>query len=176
MSALTPLIEFGVISDTQYSDHDDGFQFNEPDRVRRYRKVPEKLKNAADAFESLDLSFCVLLGDVIDGKSKNLGQTSKDYDDLCEVITKNSSKSWHFCVGNHDFYNFSRQEIYEKPWGYINPAFKADCSPSKLYYDFSPALGFRCVWLDPFEGMHMVYLCAVMFHACMFAYIWLCVV
>jgi len=134
----------------RYCDTDDGAQFGDPDRVRRYRLVLQKLQNAVVHFESADVSFCVLLGDVIDGKCKKLGQTSADYETLINLITDNSTKEWYFNVGNHDFYNFSRQEIYESHF-YIPASSKAVCNANKLYYDTCPAPGFRFVWLDPFE-------------------------
>ena len=51
--------------------------------------------------------------------------------------------------GNHDFYNFSRNEVHTFiPDHILNMGIT---SPVRLYYDFKPCDGVRFIVLDPFE-------------------------
>jgi manganese-dependent ADP-ribose/CDP-alcohol diphosphatase len=75
-----------------------------------------------------------------------------------------------FCYGNHDYYAFNRKELLHNfvP-GNNTPLIQDDnmnnvieklpssttiggvCTPEKLYYDFSPYPGFRCLVLDSYD-------------------------
>ena len=68
---------FGIVSDTQYVDADDGTTFDAK-TVRRHRQSLETLKLACRAFAAVadpPILSCVLLGDVLDGKCKKMNNT-----------------------------------------------------------------------------------------------------
>jgi len=143
---MQPLFRFGLISDTQYVDADDGSNFGGT-RIRRYRHSLQILKRAVASWNQLHadgkpLSFVVQLGDLIDGKCKQLGQTQAAVQELKPVIQASECKEWHFCIGNHEMYNYSTAEWVEEMF----PPGQA-----QSYYDFSPHKGWRVVVLNSYE-------------------------
>lgn len=89
----------------------------------------------------------MFLGDILDGKAKTLGM---NYDCLRTIHDHchQSTSPWYCTIGNHEYYNFTRQEIYEKVYfSYI----QEKCPRSKLYYSFQPKVGYRCIVLDGYE-------------------------
>ncbi len=79
---------FGVIADAQYCDAN-------PTGTRYYRESRQKLADCVDAFNQMDLSFAVHLGDFIDRHFESFAQLSPVFDRL---------KPPHYHVlGNHDF-------------------------------------------------------------------------
>jgi len=75
------------------------------------------------------------LGDTIDGKCKQNGTSNSAFQAILDVLLRcnNGGPQWHFLVGNHDLYNFSRSELYAKPQ-FVPVQQRARCSPDKLYY------------------------------------------
>jgi manganese-dependent ADP-ribose/CDP-alcohol diphosphatase len=55
--------------------------------------------------------------------------------------------TWYAVVGNHEHYNFDRDEIYRR----FIPRDGINQSSRHLYYSFSPVSGFRCIVLDSFD-------------------------
>jgi len=142
---------FGVIGDTQYFDGEDGAQWGDASRVRRYRASLQKFQDAVQYFRdkrvrSADASaasansapplpICVLLGDTIDGKCKQNNTTNSAFQSILDVLIRcnDGGPQWHFLVGNHDLHNFSRAELYALS-PFVPVAQRATCSPQKLYY------------------------------------------
>jgi predicted phosphodiesterase len=79
---------FGVIADCQYSNYDDY-------QNRRYSLSGQKLTEAVNHFNEMDVKFVVQLGDLID----------KDYIsyDTILPILKNLDVPYYHVIGNHDF-------------------------------------------------------------------------
>jgi manganese-dependent ADP-ribose/CDP-alcohol diphosphatase len=103
------------------------------------------LQNAIQKFSSTD--FNLMLGDILDGKAKTLGMNFTCLDTIHELC-RQSPQPWYCTLGNHEYYNFTRHEIFEKVYfSYI----KDLCPTNKLYYSFQPKVGYRCLVLDGYE-------------------------
>jgi len=145
---------FGLLSDIQYADADDGATFDGA-TARHYRNSLAICQEASKFFRATSSSgaplFCVQLGDVLDAKAKQAGQQKECLERVLAITSgKTPGIDWHFLVGNHDLYCFSRQEIFDG--GFIpEPYRSAGCSPTRLFYSFCPRPGFRVVILDPYE-------------------------
>lgn len=91
----------------------------------------------------------MFLGDILDGKAKTLGMNFrclKTIHDICTADT--TAPPWYCTLGNHEYYNFTRQEIYENLYfSHIQDK----CPLSRLYYSFQPKIGYRCIVLDGYE-------------------------
>eukprot|EP00241_Pyramimonas_parkeae_P004787 CAMPEP_0114257010 /NCGR_PEP_ID=MMETSP0058-20121206/18484_1 /TAXON_ID=36894 /ORGANISM="Pyramimonas parkeae, CCMP726" /LENGTH=350 /DNA_ID=CAMNT_0001371667 /DNA_START=417 /DNA_END=1469 /DNA_ORIENTATION=- len=143
---LQPLFKFGLISDTQYVDGDDATNFPGT-RTRRYRHSLQVLERAVKSWNQeqqsdLPISFVVQLGDAIDGKCASMSQSVSAAEDLQRVISDCVCSNWHFCIGNHEMYNFSTVE-------WVQRMFPPEQTNS--YYDFSPCQGWRVVILNSYE-------------------------
>jgi len=159
--AYKSIFKFGIIADIQYVDADDGTNFA-GNKIRRYRQSLRTLKHAILSWNSLEepIKCAISLGDTLDGQvaSKNIQQ--KCFLDVKQACMELNSP-FHFCFGNHDYYSFNRDEIYDR----FIPTFQKPgatsslhpfsvggyCAPSKLYYDFSPYPGYRFVLLDCYD-------------------------
>jgi len=65
-----PLFSFGLITDIQYADIDDGWDYNKTS-ARRYRNSLTLLQNAVEDWKQKgEISFVTQLGDIIDGLNK----------------------------------------------------------------------------------------------------------
>eukprot|EP00638_Chattonella_subsalsa_P009670 CAMPEP_0117737930 /NCGR_PEP_ID=MMETSP0947-20121206/2818_1 /TAXON_ID=44440 /ORGANISM="Chattonella subsalsa, Strain CCMP2191" /LENGTH=340 /DNA_ID=CAMNT_0005553505 /DNA_START=225 /DNA_END=1247 /DNA_ORIENTATION=- len=121
-----PLFKFGIISDIQYADIEDGTGFS--GRPRYYRHSLDILKAAAqDWSERGDVDFAVHLGDILDihcPAEEADGALSRVIDAF-NIFPK---RTYHL-VGNHCLYNHPRQVLNERLC--IESA-EADCS----YYAF----------------------------------------
>lgn len=144
------LFSFGLVSDIQYANTEDGSTWDGL-VARHYRNSLAILEEASLWFktkkEVIPLLMCIQLGDVLDAKAKNLGE---EYESLKRFLdtTKLSELPWFLLSGNHDFYCFSREEIYS---AFIPDSKRNVCSPMQLYYSLSPFTGYRMIFLDPYE-------------------------
>ena len=87
-AAEKPALHLGLIADPQYADID-------PIATRYYRQSIGKLTEAVDHFNSLELDFCVNVGDTID-------QQWQSFDAILKPLEKSKHK-FHHILGNHDF-------------------------------------------------------------------------
>ena len=142
----SPLFKFGLIADIQYADAVDGTNFQKT-RVRRYKQSLDIFKTAVKYWstEVGDVAFSLVLGDILDGKTATLGIQPQCADEILS-ISKSIDLPFKFCFGNHCHYSFSREEIYTK----FCPK-DADCSPEKLFYDWSPFDFWRFIALDSYD-------------------------
>ena len=69
-----PSFSFGVIADVQWADVPDGFNYDRTIR-RCYRGALDQLKDAVHWWGAQQLHFIANLGDLIDGKNAQLGQS-----------------------------------------------------------------------------------------------------
>uniref|UniRef100_A0A7S0WLK8 Calcineurin-like phosphoesterase domain-containing protein n=1 Tax=Pyramimonas obovata TaxID=1411642 RepID=A0A7S0WLK8_9CHLO len=141
-----PLFRFGLISDTQYVDAEDGSNFPKT-KIRRYRHSLQVLRRAVADWNKQHqcgrpMDFVIQLGDAIDGKCAQLTTSSSAVEDL--VLEKEAClcQKWHWCIGNHELYNFSTTE-------WVKRLFLPEYQRS--YYDFSPREGWRVVMMDSYE-------------------------
>jgi hypothetical protein len=159
--STNPDFSFGIIGDTQFCYDEDGMQFGDPSRVRRYSASLPKFETAVKYFKDQaklgPLPCCILLGDVVDGKTKRDGNSNEAMEEFRQVLNRsngidNIDPTWHFIVGNHDLYSFTREDIYNNEFyipNYIRS--QGNCNSKRLYYSFKPFKGYRFIVLDPFE-------------------------
>eukprot|EP01104_Vermistella_antarctica_P017016 TRINITY_DN5946_c0_g1_i1.p1 TRINITY_DN5946_c0_g1~~TRINITY_DN5946_c0_g1_i1.p1 ORF type:complete len:338 (+),score=37.77 TRINITY_DN5946_c0_g1_i1:258-1271(+) len=150
-----PLFKFGVVADCQYADVDDAFNFHKT-RLRRYRNSLDILSGAVDAWNrdiesdeqqhgASDFDFVAQLGDLLDGQAKKQeGGPVTALNSVMAQVQRCACQQWYHCIGNHELYCFSREEL--------NTHLQTAPAPRGLpYYDWSPRPGWRVVMLDPYD-------------------------
>jgi len=128
------LLSFGLITDLQYADVDDRWDFMKI-AERHYRNSLNLLKNAvAEWKKEAEIKFIVQLGDLIDG----LNHKNNYSDEALKLVLDQFQdyKVYHL-VGNHELYNYNRNDLKNKL--------------SSGYYDFLPHPKWRFVVLDGYE-------------------------
>ncbi|KAJ8363745.1 hypothetical protein SKAU_G00125760 [Synaphobranchus kaupii] len=162
--SLPPLFTFGVIADIQYADIEDGFNFKHT-RKRYYRNSLRLLRNANEKWkgEAVQPSFIIQLGDIIDGFNKKYNTSERALETVVNELAK-SAIEVHHVWGNHEFYNFSRDDLMisalnSKTTNDRMPTMSEDSvengnvsnTEEGNAYDFSPAPHFRVVVLDAYD-------------------------
>ncbi|KAH7446122.1 hypothetical protein KP509_01G040100 [Ceratopteris richardii] len=136
-----PMFSFGVITDIQYADINDGCSFHGVPRF--YRHSLEALQRAIHSWNKRGgLSFIIHLGDIVDG----LCPKEKSYEAVTKVLDLFKDLEdlhVHHVLGNHCFYNLSRHEL--------NHMLQIPGKDGTSYYTFTPVSGFRIVVLDGFD-------------------------
>ena len=122
-----PILTFCVLTDIQYADVDDGFNYDKT-RLRYYRNSLNLVREAIDnwkQYESekkVDVKFLLQLGDLIDGKSKSindslpamnkvLGELNRLFENKNSSTNSEAMPNLLHIWGNHEFYNFKRSEL-----------------------------------------------------------------
>jgi manganese-dependent ADP-ribose/CDP-alcohol diphosphatase len=159
------LFSFGVIADIQYVDAPDAMNFQNT-TMRRYKQSFETFREAISSWDALPESpkCAIVLGDILDGKSATMMNQEKCINDVLQASIKTNYEML-YCFGNHCHYSFSRADLYSK----LSPRFLrpeesppdrkesedttlgGNCSPTKLYYDWSPYKGWRFISLDCYD-------------------------
>jgi len=127
-------------------DAENGKNFNGT-KIRRFRQSLEMLFRASDCFLEDKTSCNILLGDVLDGKSSRMGKQMEFLDEVLDV-TLRTDRSWYAVMGNHEYYNFTRDQILSS---LIPSSVRPACAPARLYYSFSPHPGYKFIILDGYE-------------------------
>lgn len=148
------IIKFGLVGDTQYTDEANGTNYDQS-VTRRYRQSLRTLEAACTHFKSVGLTCSILVGDVLDGKAKDKGIV------CIERVLKTVESSchpWHFLCGNHEYYVFDRNTLFDI---YVTRLRRMDtlgtissishCSAEILYYSSIPCPGYRFIFLDAFD-------------------------
>merc|ERR1712215_283291 len=105
------VFSFGVIADIQYVDAEDATDFSGKQK-RRYRNSLEVVKKAVKKWSNGDgVEFVAQLGDLIDGKAKANGTVDADCETVLKELSKCRSKYLINIIGNHDLYNFKRNQL-----------------------------------------------------------------
>ncbi|XP_023693009.1 manganese-dependent ADP-ribose/CDP-alcohol diphosphatase isoform X2 [Paramormyrops kingsleyae] len=157
--SIQPLFTFGVIADIQYADIDDGYNFTHT-RKRYYRNSLQLLRRANEKWktETVQPSFILQLGDIIDGFNKKYEASQKALDTVLTEFDR-TGIAVHHVWGNHEFYNFSRQDLITS-LNSQNTDFamredeikqKHPDNEQSYAYHFSPAPNFRFVVLDAYD-------------------------
>jgi manganese-dependent ADP-ribose/CDP-alcohol diphosphatase len=118
VSSMTrPIKSFGLITDIHYADYDDGWNYSRT-MVRRYRNSLKLVRHAIDHWRQHvnSMDFIIQLGDLIDG----FCETNKTSNNDLEMIVKEFATIASMCPtyhiwGNHEFYNFTRQQLFNGP-------------------------------------------------------------
>ncbi|KAM4823473.1 manganese-dependent ADP-ribose/CDP-alcohol diphosphatase isoform X4 [Urocitellus parryii] len=151
------LFSFGVITDIQYADLEDGYNF-QGSRRRYYRHSLVHLQGAIEDWnKESSMPCCVLqLGDIIDGFNAQY-KTSEESLEVVMNTFKMLKVPVHHTWGNHEFYNFSRDYLTRSK---LNTRFLEDrivdhpeTIPSENYYayHFVPFPKFRFILLDAYD-------------------------
>jgi len=143
------LFSFGIISDIQYSSFPDSANF-QGTKIRRYKNSLDIYKQALKTWQSADVSFSLVLGDIIDGRA---GRVNDHHHCLHKILhaAENSHIPLYFCFGNHCHYCFSRRELHS-----LIPA-ENQCSKQlhnnivDLQYSWTPYAGWRFISIDSYE-------------------------
>jgi len=112
-----PIVSFGFITDIQYADYDDCWNYTKT-HLRRYRNaanlVDEACRHWANA--PFPISFILQLGDLIDGVATKNNASQRDLETILSKFRQTFSdlKIYHLW-GNHEFYNFTRSQLLDGP-------------------------------------------------------------
>jgi manganese-dependent ADP-ribose/CDP-alcohol diphosphatase len=140
---------FGAIADIQYCDRDDGHNYDRT-VTRRYRHALASVTQAVEEWKGESLLFVAQLGDVIDGSARQFKQSElalKRVLKMFEPVVKASAFPFLVhSVGNHELYNFSREELVE-----VLPRPTESSNPLLSFHSFSPWPGWRVLVMDPFD-------------------------
>ena len=138
-----PLFSFGVITDIQYADIDDGRSFLGVPRFYRHALVG--LRRAVEAWNKKgDLDFAIQFGDIVDGRCPK-GQAKTSFARVTSELAKFRGGQVHHMIGNHCLYNLPRPELNE----ILHIPASGDGQDS--YYSFSPHPQFLFVVLDGYD-------------------------
>lgn len=137
-----PLFSFGLIGDIQYAlDVKVGENYTKTE-IRYFHDAINKLRLAVDCWNKFSLSFCVNLGDLLDGRNQKAGTTEKAWKECFEILSKLRHKRFDI-VGNHELYLWADRK--SMPAG-LNIRGETGCS----YYAYEPAEGWLVLVLDSF--------------------------
>ncbi|XP_053721650.1 manganese-dependent ADP-ribose/CDP-alcohol diphosphatase isoform X1 [Synchiropus splendidus] len=146
----TPIFSFGVIADIQYADVDERYNYSRT-AMRYYRNSVHLLRNARQSWceSAVKPEFIIQLGDIIDG----VNHSHRTSEQALERVMAEFSRCpipVHHVWGNHEFYNFSRRELFLSK---INSSGSGVPLPGgDIYaYTFSPFPGFTFVVLDGYD-------------------------
>ena len=133
---------FGVIADVQWADSPDGFNYAKTAK-RCYRGALTTLGNAVDWWMDLPRSplFVAQLGDIIDGQNHQTGETEPALRAALGHLDRLSCPSVNL-VGNHELYNFNREDLANASWLKHG---------DREYHSFSPVEGWKVIVLDPYQ-------------------------
>lgn len=146
MTTSSSQFSFGLLADLHFLDADNGTNFAGT-KTRRFRQSFEMMKEADSQFQIQRTDFNIQLGDMLDGSAKARGLRDICLDEVF-ALTRKSTRPWHYVIGNHECYNYTREEMKQY---FIPQSYQDSCSSSSLYYEFSPKPGFRCLILDGYD-------------------------
>lgn len=108
-------MKLGLIADVQYCDCENDWNY-ERSKQRFYRTSLNHLDNSLEYFRQSGCDKVLQLGDLIDGRCR----TYKNFDSASKLIRSrfesDDFETFHI-TGNHELYNFSRQELCESFMG-----------------------------------------------------------
>lgn len=138
-----PLFSFGVITDIQYADIDDGKSFLGVPRY--YRHALEGLQRAVQSWNVKgDLSFAIHFGDIVDGYCPKEDSKAAFNRVTNELANFTNGHVYHM-IGNHCLYNLPREELNDIL------AIPTSKERQQSYYSFTPHPGFLFVVLDGYD-------------------------
>ena len=154
-----PNTVFCLLTDVQYANVDDGTSYDKS-RARYYRNSLNLVKEAVKNWKNIpNAKFLIQLGDLIDGKSKNINDSMPAMNLVLSELNrlfendKNPNESIPKLLhiwGNHEFYNFKRDELVLTELNtakYLNPSVQAKAN----YYTFSVNDKLKLICLDFYD-------------------------
>ena len=164
----TLIFRFGLISDIQYADIEDGTNFGGSEH-RAYRDSIRHATRTINEWISLDIrpAFIAQLGDLIDGQNAGEYGQGLDLDEpQSERAFESVIEAWRDCpiptyhaVGNHELYNFSWARLAQVLNGthqgathHISRSTRdAGDSRDRFYFSWRPHPGWRMIMLNCYE-------------------------
>jgi len=141
-----PVFRFGLIGDIQYAvDVESALNFT-GSQVRLYHDALLKLRKAVNHWNQLDLSFCVNLGDILDGRNATKNTTKKAWETMAAELKPLKHRRIDI-IGNHELYNWPTRKSMPKE---LNVSQKVENGIDRTWYSFCPAKGWRVLVLDTF--------------------------
>lgn len=138
-----PLFSFGVITDIQYADIDDGKSFLGVPRY--YRHALLGLQRAVKSWNSKgDLSFAIHFGDIVDGYCPK-EHSRAAFNTVTDEFANFKNGNVYHIIGNHCLYNLPREDLNS----ILNIPTSKELQQS--YYSFSPHPRFLFVVLDGYD-------------------------
>jgi manganese-dependent ADP-ribose/CDP-alcohol diphosphatase len=122
--AIKPLVTFGILTDVQYADIDDGMSYDKT-RKRYYRNSLNLVKEAIANWKQHEtenqckIKFILQLGDIIDLQAKLKNETDISLDrvitELNRLFPSDQSATTEVKLmhiwGNHEMYNYKRDVL-----------------------------------------------------------------
>ena len=155
-------ITFGLISDIQYADIDDGQNFSQSE-LRQYRSSAQHAKTVLDEWgqSASPPAFIGQLGDLIDGQNAGqYGQGLELTSPQSEPALSEVLGAWSHCaiptyhsVGNHELYNFSWEQLSERLNRDVSgvPHQISDQVTGRFYYSTTVRPTWRLIMLNCYE-------------------------
>ncbi|PSC71873.1 manganese-dependent ADP-ribose CDP-alcohol diphosphatase-like [Micractinium conductrix] len=151
-AAEQPLFRFGLLSDVQYADKEDGASFHGTPRFYRY--ALQQLDRAIDACLQIDVDFAIHLGDIVDYHNTTLppceetgvSRSEKALREVLHHFDRLQKPTLHL-LGNHCLYNHPREELNKR---LQITQFQQGVVPHS-YYAVRPAPGWRFLFLDGYD-------------------------
>ena len=154
-----PHFRFGLLADIQYCDGDDRKNITGT-QMRRYRNTLNVAERAVEYFNTHECDFLVHNGDITDHQCafdfasddfKPIERGREDLGAVMRILSRAKCAEWLFTVGNHELYNFTREELREgvaSPGNSLN--LKCSNADGEFYYSFKAGPGWRVMVLDPY--------------------------
>ncbi|XP_061472414.1 manganese-dependent ADP-ribose/CDP-alcohol diphosphatase isoform X3 [Rhineura floridana] len=157
------LFSFGVLTDIQYADLEDGYDFWGINR-RYYKHSLCHLQSAIEDWNGTEVQFVLQLGDIIDGYNAQYNMSERALERVMEEFKK-LRVPVHHIWGNHELYNFNRDYLVHSA---LNTKYLQDqiflsntCrdqtstgdNAAEFYYayQFCPMSNFRFILLDAYD-------------------------
>lgn len=142
------LLSFGVISDVQYADADDAYNYDQT-RMRYYRQALDHTKDAIRTWKHSQVNFAVQLGDLIDGRTRLTQSSERALTTVLNEINELGKPVYHV-IGNHELYCFQRKYLEDSLLN-SRKQFASSAAAGRVYYSFSPFDKFRIIVLDTYD-------------------------
>ena len=81
---------------------------------RYYRNSLSVVSTASQRWREEKVKFIAQLGDIVDSKAKKNNSSNSDCENVLEQLRQSSAEYLVNIIGNHELYNFKRQELQTK--------------------------------------------------------------
>lgn len=140
------ILSLGLVADLQYANIDDGYNWNGT-KKRYYRTGLNLIRKAMDDWKRHDAKIVLQLGDIIDGFCRRTEKPKEALNRIIDAIDSENSERWPVLhvVGNHELYNFTKQEMYS------SRLFEDLPLDNKAYYSSEVHPGLKICVLNTYE-------------------------
>ncbi len=106
-----PLFKFGVISDIQYADSPDAWNFQQT-KLRRYSNSLKIFEDSVRSWNTANADFSLILGDIIDIRASTTNTQQSCLKTFLNVAAQFKGRNY-YCFGNHCLTCFPRVQLKE---------------------------------------------------------------